>query len=449
MKLDLRSHNGIYSFELRTANGSRVFSSNAHYFLVPGVQPYYKFPWRAYRVASQIMRKRPYHVAEGPSYYGQDDPGVKVDPISSEEMFSDHYKQVLLTIKERINDLDNDKESKDERDEIYQTVKMVEGELDFLDEQIDDEKQKRIIISLKNRFRGMKKKYFPAEVAKEAAEKKKQEEEQAQMAEDMSAQQNIGAPMGGPMGAPPAAPPMGAMPLTASICRKASLDKESKRELLEDYGENACKAISDRIKECLYRVKGNSVIIYSKDSNGNEDKLLKVTTNHSSSVNGVFPLGMLARRFPFHSTEFYQLFWKPITESVGHYFVDDQNLLIVPAMHALPDVPKASPLSMDVRGWSPDDKKEKIVSLSIRGKVDPVWFFTDKRTEKTAATTEEMEYLNATVECTDPEQKSLQGRIGEVEQVIPLSSFPYMLLDINFGRKIVRLPKDKVKIVSK
>ena len=51
------------------------------------------------------------------------------------------------------------------------------------------------------------------------------------------------------------------------------------------------------------------------------------------------------------------------------------------------------------------------------------------------------------VRCID-QRLDLCGSVGEVVQIIPINSGVGFELDINFGRKIVRLSKGQVEIVN-
>ena len=235
----------------------------------------------------------------------------------------------------------------------------------------------------------------------------------------------------------------------------ATIDKDILEDLLMDYGERACKAI----REChpgsfpLVEINGGEGGVWILEANKEDayKALFRIDVNSRLNVNSITPCSSLAKIYPIHSVEFYQKYWKPIVEEIGHFYLDDNSMLMTLSNNELPDIPKGEG-TFSIEGWNVQKNKVDIVDISFRGK-KPIWIFKSSKTKRTASMKTpskytEQEYLNAIVKCIDPLLESINGRTGAVIQVIPLAD--HIEVDVDFGRglDVVRLSEQQLEIIQ-
>jgi len=219
-------------------------------------------------------------------------------------------------------------------------------------------------------------------------------------------------------------------------------------ELLYTYGEKICNTIKKYHSTVICFISchkyGGEIII--QDDSGD---ILKVRVNDQFVIDSIVPYGSLTEIYPMYSVMFYQKYWKPIVESIGHFYISDASTLILPSKTRLPDIPKGE-VSYTIEGWNSDKDCIGKVDIAFKGnKCEPAWIFQASKTTKIASVQSkytEQDYFNAIVRCIDTELESISGRTGEVIQVIP--SIDFIELDVDFGRGlgVVRLTERQVKI---
>ena len=417
MKINILSekNSNRYSFSIKDMGGVQLFLSAKDYFLVPGIKSNYKYAWSACRDARKILNKKDYHInACLLNKYARED---LTDPVivdmSAEEMLENHYHDIYRVLKMKAKGVKGDEE---EEKMLSTEVDMVINELEAIFQQMTESMDTVKIKKLLILFKKLKNKYFK-----------------------------------------------GVKELTASmvIDLMDTIDEneieELRKDLLEDYAERICGALQDRHSGVFYDIKindkdQNTISIYDYN-NDNEDQILEVGMNQKLNVDSIFPSKKLYDIYPFHTVEFYQKYWKPIVEAIGHFYVDDKSILIVPKKIELPDVPsQTETYSLD--GWNTEKNIDDRIGISFKhNDRDSMWLFGDVKMEHIASKEQsiskytEQEYLNSMARCIDPQLKSIFGRTGVVVQVIPLED--HMEIDIDFGRglEVVRLTEEQIEIV--
>jgi len=400
MKIEIIPYKDSYAFRLREDGGKIVFSSFRDHFVIPFVQERYSFASDAKVDAVKLLR-RDYHLKALKQAKYEYEPLVPTE-VSAEEMMETHYMNLLSSMETKIR---GDKGNSKLEKEDMSAMDMIEEEIIALIGNSDDKKAKRKLKSILNGFKRLRRKNFGDKKAK----------------------------------------------VTAS----ASLDKDILEDLLMDYGESACKAI----REChpgsfpLVEINGKDGGVWIVESNKGDTykALFRIDVNRRLNVNSIIPCGSLAKIYPIHSIEFYQKYWKPIVEGIGHFYLDDNSMLIVPSDNELPDIPRGEG-TFSIEGWNTLKDRLDKVDISFRGK-KPIWIFEASKTKKTASIQNpskytEQEYLNAIVKCVDPLLESIHGRTGAVIQVIPLAD--HIEVDVDFGRglDVVRLSEQQLQIVQ-
>jgi hypothetical protein len=329
---------------------------------------------------------------------------VKLD-ISAEEKIVDRYANLLPKMEDEARGAKGDKE---EAEKVAKKIDMIIDEVNTIRKQVEDKKTKDKMGSLLVGYKRLK----------------------------------------GLLGV--------STTKTASVL---SLDQDAAEELLYTYGEKVCQAVKQYHPASICFVDcdkdGGEVIVREMPENFDGDDaecyrdILRVRVNEKFVVDSIIPCGDLAEIYPIYSVEFYQKYWKPIVESIGHFHIEDASMLILPTKAKLPDIPKGDE-TYTIEGWGTEDGQPETVDISFRGS-KPIWIFEASKTTKTAGVQSkytEQDYLNALVQCIDPELESINGRTGAVIQVIPASDF--VELDVDFGRGlgVVRLTERQVEIVN-
>lgn len=408
-----------------------------HSNLVPGVKPSYGKAWQALKAAKEIYKKKPFHIeALRQERYALEDlskPVIESPP--PEELLVNHYKTMLQELSQNVMGIDDN--TSDEKEMTYLVLKSQVSDLLRVKDKLESDRQKAAIDKLIDGYRKIAQNHFKDFLHKDQKEK--------EMADEM--------PMEMPM--PPQMQPQAPMeegqpmePNLTMASKKVSLSSEEIEELLEHYGNRICQAISSHHPDAICKVfaDNGSIKILGLDD-GKE--LLNIHMNDSLNVNNIVPSSGLAESFPSCSPKFYQRYWKPIVEAVGHFFLDELDSLILPEMSALPDMPNGCG-DFDIKGWSPRETKEMPISLSFKEKA-PLWILAEgRKLTKTATEYTEEDFLRTQptrVRCIDQKLK-LCGNVGEVVQIIPINAGVGFEVDVNFGRKIVRLSKDQLEIVD-
>jgi hypothetical protein len=421
MKIGLIHQNDKFGFVIvNESNGLAVFNSFKDTFKVPSLEGQHEYAWQAQKEANKFIKEYDYHF----KYAREDLTKPIITDISAEEMLQNHYMGIYDGLEDKTHGIE--KESQEERDKVYHEIKMVRDELQTVLENIETEKGKRAIKRVLMLYKQLIRKHFRAE---DIEDKKREREMPATP------------PM--PGGAPGGMPPLMASIIDTESDNTELVDEGLKKELFEHYGEKICQAIQGRHKGAHFIIKDDSLIICDSDNS----RILRIGVNDKLHINNILPIGKTHKIYPYHTADFYQKYWKPIVEEVGHFYVDDNHTLILTSMSSLPDTPNGDGEGV-VEGWNTKDKKIVPLEVAFRGD-RPTWFFDAAKVEKIASTSKytEQDYLNAIVKCIDPKLDSIINRTGPVIQIIPHDDF--IELDVNFGRGIgvVRLTEKQIEIV--
>lgn len=427
MKLKLYEIGDRYSFSLDD------FHSSSHFYLTANIKSSYKYAWQAYSEARNMAMSTPSHIEAIKKQAAQD--LIKEDPmdISAEEMIHQHYDSIYQMIEEKAEGETKEKE----KDIIYGEIKAIVSEILNVMEKIEDEKSKSSLQEVIKKFRKLVKSKFSDRLRKDMEEKDKMDDITDTPVPPSPQEQYD-----------PSSPPQEIS--KSSDISDSFLIKECNSyvnditlQIAEEYAKMICKAIENRHPSSIYRIsKDNSITIIDSKTNSS---LLKIQMNDELNMNSILPLGDISDIYPLHSKEFYQRYWKPIVSGVGHYAMNDSDVIY----GYLPDIP--------------EEKKDYVVKSS--GKKILLRFGTniwelkatpiDAAQESKLSPKEPKDYTeddfkeNTIVECIVPELKSIFGKKGIVVQVIPLQS--HIELDVQFLEKergVKRLTTDQIKIVN-
>lgn len=398
MKICYKKIGNRYAFDV--LDGSKIiYASDVHYFLTPHVQSSYQYAWEACCDSYKLLFRRPHHL-----FAARDDmtSPVIID-VSAEQMLINHYLGIYKGLKEQA---EGSKDDGKEKDFVYKSIKIVVGELGKILESLTDNKAKRSVRVILSRFKKLIRKYFQQE-------ERKQQEEIPKMASSK----------------------------TSSLQNK--IDPRIASELMEDYAQRICQVIQDKHPDVYYTLVSSRIKIMNDDN----DCILEASVNPDLNIQNIIPCGSLRKIYPYHSDCFYQKYWKPIVEAVGHFVIGDPPVLVVPEATTLPDVPKDRE-SFCLKGWDVKNQEEQSMEISFNKKS---WVINPSQA-KTASLQPsqytEQDYLEAVIKCVDPKLESIYGRTGVVVQVIPHTDM--IEIDVDFGRGLgtIRLTEKQIAIIS-
>ena len=426
MKIGLIHQDDKFGFVVvAKRNGLVIFDSFRHAGMLPSVSGKYEYAWQAQKEADKFLNTYQHYL----KYAREDLMKPIVTDISAEEMLENHYTGIYDGLEDKTHSLEDATE--EEKDMVYQELKMVKKELETIIEQVEEKAHKSSIKRILMLYKQLIRKNF--------RDKEKEDEQKEKEAPAMPSM-------------PPAAPPTGTPPLMASVLDPESdsmkvIDEDVKEDLLTHYGEKACQSIEKKHKGAHYVVRPSTdeVFIFDEDN----DVMIIIGVNEKLHVNRIIPTGKTRNIYPYHSVDFYQKYWKPIVEEIGHVYIDDASTLVLPAASPLPDTPKGNGEDI-IEGWNVKDRKVSHLEVSFRGD-NPCWFFDAAKVEKIASRVSdytEQDYINAIVKCIDPKLESIFDRTGAVIQIIPSDDF--IEVDVNFERGIgvVRLTEKQLEIVD-
>ncbi|MFA7219120.1 MAG: hypothetical protein WC119_01150 [Synergistaceae bacterium] len=422
MKLRLYNINNKYAFSL---DG---FSSLHHYGLIPEVKPFYPYAWQALIEAKRIANDKPYHVRMLQATVEDLSKPVESD-TPAEELLINHYEHMLREMSKNVVGIDDN--SEEEKKITYMMVKSQVEDLLHVKEELGEKYEVRIN-KLVDGYRKIVDRHFRDYLNIDRKEKEK--------------------------ASAPSIPNMPQVPLepgqpseenlTMASSKRCVLNEEEIHELLEHYAIKACEAVSRHHPDIIPKVdpQNRFATLIGLDKG---KAILKIYVNESCNINNIVSDRDLAEMFPSNSPKFYQRYWKPIVESIGHFFLDELDALIIPEMSALPDMPNGDG-SFDMRGWNPYEIEEVPINLSFK-KECPAWVIASgEKMNRMAGKYTEEDFLRnqpTRVRCID-ENLDLFGKIGEVVQIVPINEALGFEVDVNFGRKIVRLTQDQLEILN-
>jgi hypothetical protein len=330
---------------------------------------------------------------------------VVVD-ISTEQMLVNHYMNVYEGLKEQAQGAGNDPK---ERDFTYKSIKIVEGELEKVLSTLKNDNGKRPLRIILSRLKKLLRKYFRQE------ENKQEETEQ-----DIS------------------------IASSTSLWRKANknIDDSLIKDVVENYAQKICQAIQDKHPDCYYALSSNRIKIMDE----NNACIIEASINDDLNVENIIPCGNLRKVYAFHSDRFYQRYWKPIVESIGHLVVSSPKILIVPEATTLPDVPKNRD-DFQISGWDINQQKEQPLEISFNKGAWSIRLSQVRTASQDSSKYTEQDYANAVVKCIDPQLESIYNRTGVVLEVIPHTDM--IEIDVNFGRGLgtIRLTEKQIEIL--
>jgi len=427
MNIILIKSNNRYGFNIYSDSGEIFYSSPIHYFLIPSIKSGYKYAWEACCDAWKLAKKKNYHLKAAREDMEKT---VKTD-ISAEDMLIDHYLSILRNIRRKVkSSLHEDQETKDS---IYKEIQMVSEEINTILDQITSLKDKSQLKRILSYYEKLIQKYFP----------EKREEKIEETSGTMEAEQEV------------LQNPTEVLSNSINVIASTIDNLKSKitnscliEELLDEYGQRSCCAIQDRHSDSYYVCFPDKRMIVIYDFQNNP--LLRIAVNEDLVVNNVLPEKKIRDLCPFYSVDFYQRYWKPIVENLGHYCIGDPPILIIPSYSCLPDF-GTSNQTHKMEGWNCRKKDKDDFCISFRGE-KPIWVIESSdqiriAESKILSKYTEQDYRDALVRCIDPQLKTIYNRTGSVIQVVPGTDI--IEIDVDFGRGLgpVRLVEQQIEII--
>ena len=289
------------------------------------IKSLYSNAWEAYQHATKLTTDWNFHLRTI---------AQSAMEVATEETLVDHYETTYKNIVEEVRGALG---SKDEEENVYNVVKIIIAELSaVIDKWPEERSNTRDFLVLKRllaKFNLLKHKYFPNKVA--AEEQREANRKCIKRFALVGLQQSIS-------------------------------DKTLKEEVLEDYAEKICLALQPHHKDIIFKINPEEGEIIICKAEKDTPVILKARVNDNFLIDSIVPYCDVYRIYPLHSVEFYQKYWKPIVEEVGHFYIQDVGVLIVPSKTPLPNIPKEYPLEVKLKGWNTKERKSQEVALSFK-----------------------------------------------------------------------------------
>jgi hypothetical protein len=437
------------------------FSSIRHSHLTKHASSEYRYAWEAQRDARKIAKDHEYHLKVLEKFAIEDLSKPVIEDVAAERKLADHYEEIYDGLVDIASGMDEEDEN--QKKVNYFEAKAVVQEILFViekipeDELADEEEQEESESRLNkiiDKIRDLVQKHYSKELEKDKKESKEKGNAlpEAPMGGEMGMEDPMGG-MGDPMGG--MGDPMGGgmgMPTASTdsfikIAQRIDIpDDDLIDEIMKDYGEKACSAIENKHRGCTFAKNKHGIDILE-----NNDIILSLDIGDDLFLEGVRPCGKLEKMYPYQSSKFYQAYWKPIVEKVGHCCVGDNSNVLHVGGNSLPDIPKES--SFKSPSFMTVNKKTKEpIPFVVSFKGDPqAWFVKESPLTKSAGSrySKEDYYKNgkgAIVVCTDPTLQGYYQNTGHVVQVVPFED--HLEVDINFGNHICRMVEEQFEILD-
>jgi hypothetical protein len=433
MKLKIyKNISGKYEFSL----GS--FNSKDHSYLIPDFKKNYDYAYEILRDANELVFKKSYHLNSIHKFSMIEDLSKPIiEDEKAEERLIGHYKNMLKEMKHKLLGIEDNPEE-DKKIEYLVLKSQVEDVLK-IQNHFNNPKYDNDINKILNGYRELAQKYFKKFLDKD---KKQRDQSQEEMIPNI-----LPADLPTETG-DDSAPDLNN--LTMASLNKY-LDDDALIDLFNHYGDSTCQSICKNHPDAIYNsnINKNMVDIIAIDTG---DVILSLCINDCCHVENIIPGEKISELYPNYSPKFYQKYWKPIVESIGHFFIKDCDALIIPSMSALPDISDVS-CECILNGWNPKISQEKPLSLNFNQEC-PIWIISEYKNDNKKYSSHqnytEEDFLKSQptrVMCID-KKLDLYGKIGEVTQIIPINDGIGFEVDVNFGRKIVRLSDEQIRIVD-
>ena len=447
MKININKINDRYFFEIDD------FSSLKHFYLSSDVKSTYAHPYLAYSAALNQMQKHSisleafHKISE--NLLGRD-LDITYTEDNAEDIMLSKYREFFNIIKERTDEQKNSMGEKDEevayRDAkklTYEEIKGVVKELLTIKKMIEDDEMESNDSYLKNidgligEFKILVNRNYKKFLQEDLAEKG-QEGEMGDL--DLDGLDGMGEEE---------------MPLLSlrspSFNKFASLnneelDEEDLQELKIEYGEAACSAIVNKHPNCNFKLKNNNEILVYDLKTG--DEYIKIQVSDFGTVEKIIP--GKDNLFSLQSSSFYQKYWKPIVNEIGHIYIDDFNSLIVPSKNRLPDYPnikekEEKEVNDDLEVWDVKNKDFKVISISFSKSPEDSWIFKSNSVGINKEASVEFKSGDA-FRAIDPTLESILNKVGYLQEEYDFPNGKELAID--FGRNVVRLKLDQVERVN-
>ena len=424
MKLSIYKINKHYGFSI----GKFASNKNSNYF---NIKPIYSYPFEACHQARSLIRNNKNEL-EYFNKHAEDltrEVYVEQDP---EDMLMEHYKTLLKEMTQTVLGIDDEPE--DDKKITYEILKSQVSDLMRLEEQVPDKKPE--ITKLLNGYRKIAQKHFHSYLQKEKQEKDAvavptEDINVPEMPQDMDSEI-------------PFAPTDINNPTIANIKKELRISskmdiKDIEEEICDHYGFKVCNCLKDSHPNVIYKVDNKNINLID----GNK-KILTICLNDDLICDNIFAQDEVNEMFPSFSTKFYQKYFKPVVEAIGHFYLEEQGSILLPDKKCLPNISDKES-ELDVISFNLKNKDECPVKLCVnKTAYGNSWKIVKSDKIQRELTEEELlRNQPALVKCID-KSLDLFGKTGEVVQIVSLEGD--FEVDVNFGRKIVRLTKSQIEL---
>lgn len=404
----------IYKTQNKYAFAANSFASEVHYYLLPFVKPKYNFAWQAERDGRKVLK----HFANTNNVLirnSQDfvqDIALTHDDLGNR--VANHFWKVydnLVDSAHGSKDADDDIKEKTYKEIVIVTKSLLETitrlEQDTKDQSRSIEELRTII----GKLGSLTKQCFPELLENDLSGLNKQASSNAN---------------------------------TSDVEDDA---KPSLIEILEYYATIACEVLQKTFPEIVYILDEQNCLI-DLVKNDSEDKILRIMVDPELLfVTSINPYKCCPNS---NSFSFYQFFWKPIVERIGHFVLPSGKIII--AGQYLPDITHTTTnATFEVTDPKTMEVSHNTIHFNV---VNSSWKILN--VVKTAQISKKQEYSEidfigvdgsgAMVVCVDRSLESIYQKTGHVKTVNKVGNEIYVSVD--FGNHIVSLKSTQINVLS-
>ena len=253
-----------------------------------------------------------------------------------------------------------------------------------------------------------------------------------------------GAPMqtgmqtGMPSGMPMAAGPGLAMAMAAPKTPNLRFG-----EIIQTFGEAAATGLIPSHPEAFLRQvewDDDDECFYATVSEPAGD-LITLAFNYNLLLYRVLPHNRLHKQCSYQSPDFFEKYWEPIIHSVGHFFHETNQIILVPEHY------QSQRFAM--RGFRADTKSPVVAGIQSAGlEHGKSWIIKcAQASAKSGSTQNQLDH--AQIRCTKRELPTYFGRTGLVKEVRQHADYTDVVVDFGRGLDVCVLTDQDVEIIGK
>ena len=186
------------------------------------------------------------------------------------------------------------------------------------------------------------------------------------------------------------------------------------------------KSIHIKLAEFIPESESYNVVLADNDGD-----VCCVKFDNRMLLSDVSPCGKTIKETPYHSREFFEKYFEPIYNSIGHISLSDGTIGVVNHY---------STRRRKLAAFSQEDGKQKTIVVSLPSSGLVQWRFSEGKTDSDVPLKKNYE-----VKCIRSDLPTYYGRTGEVVEEIDRGTYKEIVVDFRRGLGLVVMTEDDVQ----